>query len=137
MALLGLWLVAGACGIKGPPRPPLPEAPDGGVPEASFAPEAPVVEPGACDRDGGRAPCGEVVVLRFVATGRLPGGRLLLEEHRQPLGWEGPGQSERRILAVVSPRSSLIFRVPRAVGKLTYRLVNDRGVPWSPPVVAP
>ena len=135
--LLGFLLLGGACGLKGPPRPPLPEAPDGGAPRTSYAPEAPVIEAMACGDDGGRASCGETVVLRFVAAGRPSAARLLLEEHVVHAGEEGPRCGARRIVAVVSARGTLVIRVPRRAAGAAYRLVDEGGVAWSPSVAIP
>lgn len=96
-----------------------------------------MIEQVSCGDDGGPAACGEAVVLSFVAAGRPPAGRLMLEEHRRHTGGEGPRCGERRIIAVVSARGTLVFRVPRPAQGLTYRLVDEGGVAWSPPVAAP
>jgi hypothetical protein len=108
-------VLGAACGIKGPPKPPLP-----------ILYEA---RPAALQADS--------VVLRFVARGALPAGRVAVEEHEIHGGVEGLRCGWRRVVALVAARAEIVARVPRRAVRVRYRLRAQDGAPLSDGVDVP
>lgn len=123
MRLAAALALLAACGIKGPPRPPLPEPVDGGAPRAAvstYTPGPPVIE-------------ADAVRLVWRSSTRFP-GRVAVEEHLLHGGAEGPRCGHRRILALLPASAEVAFRAPRRAGPARYRLLDETGAPLSTPV---
>jgi hypothetical protein len=115
---LAAGLLAWACGIRGPARPPLPPVADGGPPRTFYEPLPP----------GGDA---EHVTLRWRLAGAPAVGRLSVEEHLLHAGDEGSRCKRRRVVALVPAAPEVAVRVARPGASAQYRLLGPAGEPIS------
>lgn len=120
MALCLVGVVA--CGIKGPPRPPL----------AAPSPTAPAPDGGARISYRAGTPTRDAtgLVLLWLAQGPIgAGAQLLLERHVPHAGDDGPACGQRLVVARIRAQARLQWRVEAGTPLARYRLLHEDGSP--------